>query len=718
MIPLVILALFLSSLTWIYLLDLDIQARLAQGWFLPPVEFYSSPIQFKRGDHIENSKLRELLHQSGLSEREAGLALRKGDWQWLNRDLCGPQLPGVPWPTETSACVGIWRQEWEDPEWLALNQNQILAVMVRDGEKDSALELPPQLFAQYYQGQPILRTVVDLGQVPLACSQAVTAIEDSDFLSHRGISPTGILRALARNLSKARFAEGASTITQQLVKNYFLTPEKTLRRKLKEQIMSLLLELRVDKDEILANYLNVIYMGQRGVFQVRGFAAAADHYFSKSLNDLSLSDCALLAAIINNPGRFHPSKHPDRALARRNLVLARMLELNMITAEEKSGAEAASIEAHDLNILSEPAPYFVSAAFDEIKRLNLNDEEGLKIFTALNPRLQEVAQVKAGEHVTKLEAQMALKRKLTSPLQVALISVDVASGGIEALVGGRSFKLNQFNRVATSRRQPGSLFKPFVYLAALESGDYHADSQIEDAPWSYNYEGQKWSPQNYDHQFRGPVTLQTALSQSLNVPTAKLATQVGLNSIAELAHRLGIESELPVVPALSLGAGEVKPIELAQAYLTLARLGSRVPIHLFDRVLTGQNEVLFAAEKPKTEVVRADYIRELISMMQETFASGSAKAALGWGITEKMQAWQSRHSNRSEPFDNAEDNPFFLRPLPAGKTGTTSDTKDTWFVGFTSDRLTLVWVGFDDNSPTGMAGASAALPLWYNVQFE
>lgn len=687
---------------FLFQLDRQLQQRLSQGWFLPPVEFYTATkvirleVDTTSFPPFSTSSWISRFRHWGWRARERGQPIYAGDFLHLGGKECYDALPQMDGFEEPSECLGFWAPGQASGQWLVLLNSNLVGLYSLAGEKLNQVQIPGERFAQFYQDQPILRTVVDLGAVPLYCAQAVTAIEDADFLSHRGISLSGILRAMGRNLSKARFAEGASTITQQLVKNYFLTSEKTLRRKFTEQVMAILLELRVDKDQILSNYLNVIYMGQQGSFQVRGFAAASDHYFGKSLSDLSLSECALLAAIINNPGRFNPLKQEANARHRRSLVLSRMQQLEMITTEERDQADQTPLGAVPNTLLSEPAPYFVQAVLEDVKSLGLNAEQGLKIETTLEPELQERAQVVVAQELNRLESQFSrLKaRTAASALQGAAILVDVKTAGVRALVGGRQYKQNQFNRVRSSRRQPGSLFKPLVYLAALETGDFKADSLLQDEPWTYKYEGQSWTPRNYDKKFRGSVTMTQALAESLNVPTARLAIEVGLSSVVELASRLGIESELNPLPALALGAAEVTPWELAQAYLTLAKQGEKLKLHLITRIENSAKDLIYEYQPTPEQVVRQDLVQELQHMLQNTFVNGTAQS-VGHRIPDIL--------NSNQP--------------PMGKTGTTSDTRDAWFAGFDQNLLGLTWVGFDDNTSSGLTGASAALPIWYRLQY-
>ncbi|MCB0407194.1 MAG: PBP1A family penicillin-binding protein [Bdellovibrionales bacterium] len=684
---------------WALSLDKDIQNRLAQGWFLPPIEIYSAHQSFKKGMILSPQKIERKLQQFQLRQRQMDQPLLDGDWLEMPASSCVNSYSHLELNSEqVAACFLVNLADSIEAETLIVvdTENVIARIVDLTIPQDvESLNFPPVLFAQYYNEQPILRSLVQVGQVPLQCLQAVTAIEDSQFLEHKGVSLTGTLRAVYRNLTKARFAEGGSTITQQLVKNYFLSGEKTIRRKLTEQIMAILLEARSDKDTILQNYLNVIYMGANGPFQVRGFGAASKHYFNKDLETLNLSECALLAAMINSPGRYNPFSKPENAQQRRELVLQKMLELNMIAKEEFDSALQSPLPQKPPKRLTEPAPYFVQAINKQLANWNIDAEKGLKVYTTLDIDAQEAAQTLTYKYVNDLESWYeSLKKKKAEgkELQAAMIVVDLSSAEVLALVGGRTFKDTQFNRITDAHRQVGSIMKPFVYLAALESmtesGDMYSPlTVINDSPFEYKYEGQSWSPQNYDGTFNGPVPLFYALKSSLNSATAQLGLKIGLSSIVDVARRFGIESSIQALPSLTLGAFELTPWEVARAYTAIANFGKLKPLSLIRKILNSNGTLLYENNNEPQLVTGEENAATLVGMMKQTLISGTAKGSQKMGFTAPA----------------------------AGKTGTTSDTKDAWFAGFTPQILTLVWVGYDDNTPMGLTGASGALPLW--VQF-
>lgn len=692
---------------WLFRLNSNIQERIANGWFLPPVEIYSGNLTLHRGEKLTQAQISRRLVEKRYRERAEGDTLREKDYAWLNHDQCKEAFGVIP-DSEASDLVLCLYVRSDKQTFgpirnsqmylLGFDDTQTLVRIYRSEPEISGwksqdiVELPPDLFAQFYDGEPILRKIVKIGEVPLQCSQAVTAIEDRAFLEHSGVSVTGLLRAFVANLFSRRYAQGGSTITQQLVKNYFLTSEKSMKRKVTEIFMAFLLEANVDKDQILENYMNVIYMGQNGPFQVRGFHAASDYYFSKDLSDLNLGECALLAAIVNNPGRYNPFRHPDHALLRRDLVLDRMVAAQMIDAPLAETTKQTRLPSEVKRTLSEPAPYFIQAVFRGLKDLGISYESGLRIFTTLDPQAQEIAQVAVAANVARVEKdnkKIAKLKEGKKNLEASMIVVDTRSSGVKALVGGRQYLKTQYNRVLDGHRQVGSVMKPFVYLAAFESGGpddetYSPVSMLEDAPFTYKYEGQKWTPHNYTKDYAGTIPFFYALKNSLNVPTAKLGIAIGLDKIVDIAHRAGIVSEMKPFPSLTLGAFEIRPFELADAYSTIARFGSRQPIYTTSLVEDLSGNEIYKHELETKDVIDPKPVAELIGMMRQNLLTGTGRLASLRGFT---------------------------RPA-AGKTGTTSDTKDTWYVGFTPTVLTVTWMGYDDNTPTGLTGASGALPMW------
>ncbi len=647
-----------------------IAQRLAKGWVIPPLELYTQGFNLQVGRMLPLAELQEELTRRGL---HAGRDFRLGKGTDCGEAIADP----------TKNCLSLKPGEGQlEPLTLAWDDERILLEIWRGDPRVSVVSqsLFPRLITQFYDGQPILQQNTPLSEVPLACLQAVTAIEDRDFLEHGGVSVTGILRAIVRNALARRWAEGGSTITQQLVKNFFLTAKKTIRRKVEEQWLAVMLESQLNKDQILEMYLNVIYMGQNGPYQVRGFASASQYYFDKSINNLSLSECALLAALINNPGRYSPFTHESQALARRELVLHKMQDAHMIDTGELENAKAMHLPRTPEADRRAHAPYFVMGALKEYTKLGLQTEEGARLYTTLDPQLQNLATEAIQAKLSSIEARIRHPGK--TPLQVALVTVDLHSAEIVAMVGGRDFRTTQFNRAVDSRRQIGSTVKPFVYWPALQTHD--ALTPVLDEPFVWKTGGQSWQPKNFERTKGGEVPYFYALAHSLNIPAARVGQETGLAQVADTLRRAGIEENIPELPSLTLGALELSPLEVAQAYSTLGRMGAGDRVHTLVRVEDLKSNVLFSHQPEAGIALEPTPTAQLIGMMEQSLIVGTARSAGLLGLTGAL----------------------------AGKTGTTSDTKDAWFAGFGPRLLTVVWVGYDDNAAMGLTGAGAALPIW------
>ncbi|MEY4615687.1 MAG: hypothetical protein RJB66_647 [Pseudomonadota bacterium] len=684
---------------FVYKVDQDMLLKMQQKQLLQPTIFYSHIGHWKVGDTIPIEALREQLAKS-LRSRTAQQSLFPGDFAFLEGAQCSAYLPEGHEIIEGDHCLRVvwdkgehplFRQPWVETLWID-SSNLIKGIF--DGEPSQARShfiVAPQVVAQYLGGEPILREEHGLPEIPVSCLNAIIAIEDAKFLEHRGVSPIGIMRAVFVNLVEGRKAQGGSTLTQQLIKNYFLTPEKTIKRKALEFVMALLIEHHLDKDLILETYLNVIYMGQQGPYQVRGYGAASRYYFQKSVSDLTLGQCSLLAAIVNSPGQYSPFKNPEKAMARRSVVLEKMEEQKLISSEEKKQAEGEPLPQNENIKLYTTLPYFLQAAVEQAKKSGISDLSGYRLFTTLDLRLQEAAQAAVVKSLESIESQNAVIKKVRETkkinLESALVSVDIETGGVRAVVGGRSYRTTQFNRILTSKRQVGSTFKPIVYLTALESDEekFSPISELKDEPFTYSYGKQKWSPANYDHKFFGKVPMYFGLKESLNLATAQLAVDIGLNPIIETAKELGVQSDLPAVPSLSLGALELRPLELLQSYMTIARFGSYLDITFLDYITDPEGKIVWDGnDRPIDNKLSSTATQTLIGMLKQTSISGTARRITLSGFPKVV----------------------------AGKTGTTNENRDTWFVGFTPDLLTVVWTGFDNNTSTGLTGASGSLPAW------
>jgi penicillin-binding protein 1B len=507
------------------------------------------------------------------------------------------------------------------------------------------------------------------------------------------VDPRGILRALWTNVRKGRVAEGGSTITQQLVKSRLLHPERTLARKVNEALLSTVLEWRYSKDQILEAYLNEIYLGQSGGSAVRGVGAASRAYFGKEVHQLTLPEAALLAGMIRGPNSYSPATNPERARERRDVVLARMRDLGKISEADYRRARKEPVRARTTPANGLTAPYFVDYVRAELERnadIELADLHGVRVYTTLDPVLQRLAEAAVVKGMDRLETlRPRLRRKAPEErLQVAMIVLDAATGQVRALVGGRDYRASQFNRAVVARRQPGSAFKPFVYLAALTprkgASLFTAASLLEDAPITVVVDGKPWTPKNYDDRYEGPVTVRRALEGSLNTATVRLAQAVGLPVVIETARTMGMEVNLQPVPALTLGVFEITPLALARSYLPLANGGLAPAGGVVETVADEGGRAIWSASREARPVIGAAEAYVVTSLLEGVINAGTGASARTAGVPGAV----------------------------AGKTGTTNDGRDAWFVGYSPNLLALVWVGFDDGTPAGLSGSEGALPIW------
>jgi len=548
------------------------------------------------------------------------------------------------------------------------------------------------------------RSIVPLREIPRPLVQAILAIEDRRFYSHWGIDPIRLARALITDIITHSPQQGGSTITQQLARNLFLTHEKTMTRKLKEIVLAIRIEQTYTKDEILEMYFNQIYFGE-GAY---GVDAAAKVYFGKRVQELTLPECALLAGLPRNPRDYSPRRDPDRAIRRRNLVLSQMLAAKFINRGAYEQASEAPLGVTKTRYNAQEAPYYVEMVrqyLDERYGSNQLYEGGLKVHIAMDIDIQHAAEDALERRLTALEQRNQYKKtravlakaggapardkNQTEYLQGAIVSIEPSSGQILALVGGRDFNDSNFNRAVQAARQPGSAFKPFIYTAAIDNGFSPTDI-ILDTPVSFRAgNGQDWSPQNYDKKFRGPVTLRSALANSVNVPAAKLLQKLGTTVVTSYARRMGIKSRLSPDLSLALGTSEVNLLELVSSYGVFANQGVRVPPVYILKVEDKNGKVLEENRPTAEEVLSPETALTMTSMMESVLENGTAASARALGFT-----------------------------LPAaGKTGTTDDYSDAWFVGYVPGVVTGVWVGFDRKQKIGpgMTGAAAALPVWVDV---
>jgi penicillin-binding protein 1B len=562
------------------------------------------------------------------------------------------------------------------------------------GDPVSALVLEPERLGAIFGEEYEDRSPVRLADVPSTLTDAVLVTEDRDFYQHAGVSVRRILGALAANL-KGGAKQGGSTLTQQLVKNLYLSPERTVRRKIVEAVLSLILDARYSKDEIFEAYLNEIYLGREGPIAIIGVSEASRHYFGKEVGDLDLAESAAIAGMIRAPNVYSPLRNPARAKQRRDLVLKLMREEKKIDDTRLTAALEEPLEPP-----SQPASRTIAPHFIDLVKSELSDRygeklktEGLQIFTTLDVDLQDAGQKAVTVGLERLEKQFRrLAAAKSAPLQGALIVLEPQTGSVRALVGGRDYQVSQFNRVTQAHRQPGSLFKPFVYLAAFADRDLSTPvtpaTILDDSPitvvWDHATDEQQWTPRNYDGDFHGPMSARRALELSINIPAVRVALTAGLPTVVAAARAAGIGSRLRAYPSIALGAFEISPLEIASAYSVFANGGVRVEPKTIVAVETFEGAVLDRKETPVAAALPADAVFLVDSMLRGAVERGTGAGARAGGV----------------------------KGVLAGKTGTTNDERDAWFVGFSPRFLAAVWLGFDDNRPVKLTGGQAAVPIF------
>ncbi|MFQ5587257.1 MAG: PBP1A family penicillin-binding protein [Nitrospiria bacterium] len=683
------LLLGVSSLLLLHLDEAVVKKFEGQRWKLPS-KIYSAPLKLAPGLDIT---------KAGLMPRLKRLSYHAVDHPVQNpgeffRDKGRLEVYLHPFDYPDYAEAGL-------PIALSISdKNQILSLtdLKRDIERDDVL-IEPEVVGGFYESEWEERTLVRLSEVPEMLIDAVIAMEDRRFFDHTGINLKSIVRAAWVNVRAGRIVQGGSTLTQQLVKNFYLGSERTFARKAREALMALLLERRYDKEEILEVYLNEIYFGQNGIMGIYGLGQGAWFYFEKAPKDLTLGEAALLAGIIRAPNVFSPVKDIHKAIRRRNLVLEVLFTEGKISLQDYFAARGEKVVAKRLKQRLNTAPYFV----DEIRRQvaglyppRILNSGGLKIFSTLDTELQRIAEKTLKKGLEDLELRDS-RLKQPGPgdqLQGALVAIDPKTGAVKAMVGGRDYQTSQFNRVTDARRQPGSLFKPIVYLAAFEQAarggtPYTPISEIDDAPVTLSVGGKEWSPENYDHQYLGPITLRRALEASRNTATVRLSQEVGMPTVVNMARELGIKSPLKPVPSLALGSIEVSPLEMGVAYSTLADGGVFHPARFIHGMIDPRGLPIEQEEDDSTDLRSRRVVSESAVFLVTHLMRGVVDSGTGQDVRRLG----------------------FAAPA-AGKTGTSSKLRDAWFVGYTPDLVTVVWVGFDKNQRGALTGASAALPIW------
>ena len=656
-------------------LDFRVRSEFEGRRFALPARIYARPLELHVGLRISPASIAEELRQAGYRE-----VPREDEQGWFARRGDSIEIALRPFAF------------WDGPQpaqRVQVTFENGAAASVRDAQgRDLPLvRLEPVPIGGIYPANNEDRVLVRLNQVPNHLVQALLAMEDRNFHSHHGFDLRGMARAVV-NFVRGRGLQGGSTLTQQLVKNFFLTPERTVQRKVTEFIMAVLLELHYDKSEILETYLNEIYLGQDRDRAIHGIGLASLHYFGKTIEHLTLAESALLVGMVKGPAIYDPYRHPQRALERRNTVLRETRDQGHATMNEYAAARAAGLGLKPkASMGTSPHPAFLDLVHRQLRRdydeADLRSE-GLRVFTTLDPRVQAAAERVLERKLAQYDRE---KRFGPAGLEGAVIVTDSQTGEVQALVGGRDARYRGFNRALDAARPVGSLLKPVIYLTALaEPSRYTLVTPIDDGPFVWKSRGAPdWEPQNYDKVFHGTVQLRTALAQSYNAATARLGTEIGIERVLATVKRLGIERRLKPFAATLLGAVELSPLEVAQMYQTIASSGFRAPLRAIREVTTQDGRPLKPYSLEVEQVFPAAPTYLLTAAMQGIVREGTAQSLANWLPPESAVA---------------------------GKTGTTDEQRDAWFAGFTGDRLAVVWIGYDDNRAANLSGAAAALPIW------
>jgi penicillin-binding protein 1B len=657
---------------------------------------YARAAEFRRGQTLTQQDLIVRLNDLGYADRPA--VKQPGEFSGYRNVITLAPRSGELAGKTIKVTFPAGRATRQNPNPAGGRGIQSLEV-VGQGRTDVIRLDPPLLTSLMASGAREKRRHVPLATIPDRMQQAVLSIEDQSFYSHPGVNPFRTIAAAIGSLFSRGRPSGGSTITQQLSRMFFLEDEfneelqtNTVSplRKAREILMSLVLERRTSKEEILELYLNDVYLGQRGSFAIHGVAEASRIFFGKDVANLGLSEAAVIAGVIQSPASRSPFANPKRAVERRNVVLRAMASEKYITDDEadKASREPLTVVARSVD---NEAPYFVDMVSVDVGKQfpGVTSQPGaVDVYTTLDLNLQRAALDAVRNGLANVDKLLSRRKKKPETAQAVLLAVDPRSGEILAMVGGRSYNQSQYNRAIESRRQPGSVFKPFVFLAAFEHAalegwtDLTPASLTLDEPATFSFDDQVWEPKNYD-EYDGEVTLRRALAMSRNLGTIRVGERIGFDKIASLWRQVGVGTAPKGYPSITLGVFELTPIEVAEAYTLFTNGGSVRTLRAIDHVQAGAQTLKPAASKLRP-VAQGDTTYLVTNMMRSVLNEGTGAGARANGFA--LDA--------------------------AGKSGTTNDLRDAWFVGFTPELLTVVWVGFDDNQPLGLSGSTAALPIW------
>jgi len=672
-----LLAFIVALFVYLVYLDAVVRDKFEGKRFSLPAKVYARPLELYVGKKIKPEVLEwelKLLRYSAVKNIKSSGQYSKSDERFLVYSKAF-----TFWDASESA--SLWQVELQDDVVVSI-------VDARSGNDRDLVRLEPLLIGGIYPDENEDRDLVRYEDLPRFFFDALVSVEDQRFYFHSGVDP----KALARAFMVTVFGDGiqgGSTITQQLVKNFFLTPERSFSRKFKEMLMSLIIEMRYEKNDILEAYVNEVYFGQDRNRAIHGVALASDFYFGRSIEQMELHHAALLVAMLKGPAVYHPRRHPERALERRDVVLQEMYNQGFIAEWEYKKAKSMSLDlSEEDSVGTSRYPAFLDLVFRQLKQDYLEEDlrsEGLKIFTTLDPYVQSVAEKSLVSRLNTLEKKQGLE---TNVLQGALILSSAQTGEVEAVVGGRNPSYEGFNRALDAKRQVGSLLKPAIYLSALEKpNDYSLATLLDDSPLVWEAPGAPaWQPNNYDKEFHDYVPLWFAFAKSYNVAAARLGLELGVDTVIDTAQRLGIETEISPYASSLLGTSPLSVLEMTQMYQTLASGGFKIPLRSIREVLAIEGQPLKRYALEVEQVVKSEYAHLLHFALEKVVSEGTGKSLKQ-----------------------------FLPLRVAGKTGTTDDYKDSWFAGFSGDKVGVVWVGSDSSINTGLSGATGAMTVWGDV---
>ncbi|HBO37509.1 MAG TPA: penicillin-binding protein 1B [Pasteurellaceae bacterium] len=654
----------------------QIRAKMdGQIWRLP-AEVYGRIERIRVVDKLTLEATKQLLLDNDY--RQTTTVAAPGDFK-IEENTIVLLRRAFPFPDQPEA-QRVFRLRFVD------NQLNVIEDLVNSRIIDE-FRLAPKLIAML-QSEKEERLAIPLQNYPRLLIDTLLLTEDRNFYEHDGISLTSIGRAMIKNILAGHTVQGGSTLTQQLVKNLFLSNERSLTRKINEAIMALILDARYDKNTILETYLNEIYLGQSGDTQIHGFELASHFYFGRPIREISLDKIALLVGMVKGPSLYNPWRNPNNALERRNVVLRLMLEHKMIGQELYDMLAKRPLDVQERGQITRNYPAFIQTLQTELRE-NLGEAKsanllGARIFTTLDPNQQRYAE----NAVVNATTQLQLKAK-NPYLQSAMIVADYHTGEIRAIVGGLQTKYAGFNRALTAKRQIGSLVKPSVYLTALSNPEqFRLNTPINNQPITINIKGSPpWQPRNYDRKYGGSVMLMDALARSLNIPTVNIGMKVGLSKVIETQQAMGWDKiTIPKVPSMLLGVYSISPYDVTKLYQVIANQGQKIPLSTIDTITDRQGHLIYQNSANAEQVVPAEAAFQTLFAMQHVVERGTARSLL---------------------------NDFADLHL-AGKTGTTNDTRDAWFVGIDGQNVTTVWLGLDDNGETSFTGATGALEIYKN----